>query len=102
MKFRTPLMVLLLIGASIAAPARTDKRDEKKRGPKVERTIAADPGVSISACLMSGSITVHGWDRNEVRARSTEADEILFSREVTGHDAKPGQNIEDVVARQVR
>ena len=98
MKFRPPLIVLLLIVSSIAAPAGTDKRDEKKRGSKVERTIAADPAVSVSACLMSGSITVHGWDRNEVRARSTEAVEIQFRRKDESADANPAKKIEVLVA----
>jgi len=94
MNFRTSLILLLLIFSSSLALAHTDKRSEKGRGSKVERTIAADPHVTVSACSVSGSITVHGWDRNEVRVRSSEAAEIKFQRKDEGAAAGPVRKIE--------
>jgi hypothetical protein len=84
MKLRTTLVLLTLLFSSLVLPARADKLDEKRRGPKVERKIAADAAVSVSACISSGSIKVNGWDRNEVRARSLEAAEIELKRKDEG------------------
>jgi hypothetical protein len=98
MKLRTAFVLSVLILASSVTLADTDKRDEKSRGPKVERTIAANPNVSVSACLMSGSIKVHGWDRNEVRARSLDAAEIDFRRTDASADSSPARKIELRVA----
>ena len=53
------------------AVRRDDDEDQK-----VERTIAVDPAVAVSLCVMSGNITVRGWDRNEVVARSADAVQI--------------------------
>lgn len=94
MNFRTFLVLLLLIFSSSSVLAHTDKRDEKGRGSKVERTIAVDQHVTVSACSVSGGITVHGWDRNEVRVRSSEAAEIKFQRKDEGAAASPARKIE--------
>src|SRR6185436_8168169 len=51
-------------------------RDRGKRGQQVERTAAADPRVIVSACTLSGSFTVRGWDRKEVRVRINDGVEI--------------------------
>jgi hypothetical protein len=94
MKFRTSLILFLLILSSSAVLAHADRRNDKSRGSKVERTIAADPHVTVSACSVSGSITVHGWDHNEVRVRSSEAAEIKFQRKDDGAAASPVRKIE--------
>jgi hypothetical protein len=44
--------------------------DRRKINQQVERAIAADPRVVVSACTLSGNVTVHGWDRKEVHARA--------------------------------
>jgi len=81
MKRPLTFVFLILILSSPSISAHRDKRDEKARGQKIERTISADANVWISVCLASGSISVHGWDRNEVRAHSSEAAEIQFQRD---------------------
>lgn len=82
MKFRAILISILSITLSASAfaktPAYRPDRKDKDRGPKVERTIAVDSAVTVSLCVMSGSITVRGWDRNEVQARSADAVQIDF------------------------
>lgn len=80
MKFRAILISLLSITLSASAFAKTpsarlESKDED-RGQKVERSIAVDSAVAVSLCVMSGSITVRGWDRNEVVARSADAVQI--------------------------
>ena len=43
--------------------------------------------------MASGSITVHGWDRKEVRARSTDVAEIEFQ-----HEGEPARKIQLLIA----
>ncbi|HSE31968.1 MAG TPA: DUF4097 family beta strand repeat-containing protein [Pyrinomonadaceae bacterium] len=39
-----------------------------------------DPTATITVCVMSGTIEVRGWDKNEVRVRSADAGVIDFRR----------------------
>lgn len=80
MKFRAIqiglVLILMSIFATAAVPARAASRNDDVRSQKVERTVSADPSVTVSICVMSGSISVHGWDKNEVLARSSDAAQI--------------------------
>src|SRR5258708_19779830 len=77
-----PIVMTAVIGLPIAlaagALARPDRHSKNPSGPMIERVVAADPSVSVSACVVSGDIKVHGWDRNEVRARSNAPAAIAF------------------------
>ena len=76
MKFRALIISLLTttLAASTFAASPRDRRDDEDQ--KVERTIAVDSAVTVSLCVMSGNITVRGWDRNEVTVRSVDAVQI--------------------------
>lgn len=80
MKFRA--IIISLLATTLAASAFADNRVSHRdrtgddEGQKIERTIAVDPTVAVSLCVMSGNITVRGWDRNEVVARSADAVQI--------------------------
>jgi hypothetical protein len=80
MKFRAIIISLLAttLAASTFADNRISHRDRAgdDEDQKVERTIVVDPAVAVSLCVMSGNITVRGWDRNEVVARSADAVQI--------------------------
>ena len=69
-KLRTFALALWLLTPLVVAQGAT----REKRGPEVERSVAAGPRVVVSACTLSGGFTVRGWDRNEVRVRSDGAD----------------------------
>ena len=80
MKFRPIIFSLFVLAfaASVFADgslSRSVRRDDDG-DQKVERTIAVDPAVAVSLCVTSGNITVRGWDRNEVTARSADAVQI--------------------------
>jgi DUF4097 and DUF4098 domain-containing protein YvlB len=72
--------VLLLAAASVGA--RAVSVNENERTQKIERSIPADPAVTVSICLASGNINVRGWDKDEVKARS-DAAEIELRRKDT-------------------
>src|SRR4030095_6150888 len=76
--FAFPAAIGLLISLAAATPALDDKQDEKSE--KLERTMPVHPTATITACVMSGSIEVRGWDKNEVRVRSSDADVLEFRR----------------------
>jgi hypothetical protein len=69
----------LIISLAGAAPALADKND-KKPNEKTERSTAVDPKVTVTLCVMSGTISVHAWDKNEVRARALDVEEIELRR----------------------
>lgn len=77
--YRT-IFIFLLLPVSGPAHARNPPPDHKKGKQQVERTVAADPRVSVSACVISGNLTVHSWDRNEVRARISDGVQIELTR----------------------
>jgi len=93
MKFRALKICLVLVLVSIVGTAdvwaRAANRNDDVRSQKVERTIAADPSVTVSICVMAGSINVHGWDKDEVSARSSDAAQIeLRQKDGAGQSAK--------------
>jgi Toastrack DUF4097 len=79
MRFSVPTVLVLLAIATVAS-AHTLKPGRGKNNQQVERTMAADPRVVISACVLSGDLTARGWDRNEVRARTTDGTQIELVR----------------------
>jgi Putative adhesin len=74
LRYRNFLIVALLLLCS----ATLARGDDKKQ--QVERTMAADPRVVMSVCVVSGNLTVRSWDRNEVRVRSSDGVPIEFKR----------------------
>src|SRR5262252_7333757 len=67
-----PSITLALLVTNVLAAGSA--RDRGKRSQQVERIATADPRVIVSACTLSGSFTIRGWDRKEVRVRSDGAD----------------------------
>jgi DUF4097 and DUF4098 domain-containing protein YvlB len=74
------IIICVLLSVSGLAHARKPPPDRNRRNQQVERTVAADPRVTVSACVASGDITVHSWDRNEVRARISDGVQIDLTR----------------------
>jgi hypothetical protein len=87
MRFRTFIIIPVLLSFCALAVARPDKRKPKADDQEIERTIAADPKVVLSVCLGSGNITVHGWDRNEVHARMSDGMQIEFQPSAADNSA---------------
>jgi hypothetical protein len=73
-----PCITFGLLATSVFAHGNA--RDRKGRGQQIERTVSADARVSVSACTLSGSFTVHGWNRKEVRVRVSSGANIELTR----------------------
>jgi hypothetical protein len=72
------LSIIFFLAGSIKA--NDDKTDERKSSEKIERSSPVDGHASITLCVMSGKLVVRGWEKNEVRVRSTDADQVDFRR----------------------
>ncbi|HKE55422.1 MAG TPA: DUF4097 family beta strand repeat-containing protein [Pyrinomonadaceae bacterium] len=77
LSFLLPLGLIISIAG--AAPTLADKND-KKPNEKTERSTAVDPKVTVTLCVMSGTISVHAWDKSEVRVRALDVEEIELRR----------------------
>src|SRR5882724_1185845 len=89
MRYRSFLIISVLIISCAAAAARPDKHKPKADDQEVERTSAADPKVVLTVCLGSGNITVHCWDRNQVHARMSDGMQIEFQPSAASNAPPP-------------
>lgn len=62
-----------------STPAKTLKSDPPA-GQKIERSMAVSPQLIVTLCVESGRLTVRGWDKNEIRVRSTNAGYVELRR----------------------
>lgn len=80
MKFyRTSALLGLFISLVAIVPVFAHDNDSKS-GEKIERTTSVDPHATITLCVASGTITVRGWDKSELRARSADVEQIELRR----------------------
>jgi hypothetical protein len=94
MKFVLSIVVVIVCAVCSVAGVH-DSSGEKKSGEGAERSIATDPSVTVTLCVMAGQITVRGWDKNEVRARSSDVEGIELRRVGEVVDAtKPAKKID--------
>ena len=62
-----------------STPANTLKSDPAA-GQKIERSMPVSPQLTVTLCVASGRLTVRGWDKNELRVRSTNAGYVELRR----------------------
>src|SRR2546426_942004 len=98
MKFRVVLISFLLILLLAGALAHADGRKDKVHAQKVERTVAADPSVTVSLCVMSGTITIRGWNKNEVVARSSDVSQVELRRVDATNQSGPARKVTVLMA----
>ena len=72
-------LLFSLVGLTPAYNENKDVNGEKP-GQKIERSMRVDSQALITLCVASGTLTVNGWDKPEVRVRSADADQIDFRR----------------------
>ncbi|HXQ69990.1 MAG TPA: DUF4097 family beta strand repeat-containing protein [Pyrinomonadaceae bacterium] len=72
----------LLFSLAGLTPAYNENQDDNsgQPGQKIERSMRVSSQSVITLCVASGTLTVRGWDKEEVRVRSTDADQIEFRR----------------------
>src|SRR5262245_3686451 len=77
---RWTIFISLLVLVSSTVWARPGTHERNKNSQQVERIAAADSRVLVTACVVSGGLTVNSWDRNEVRARISDGVQIELTR----------------------
>ena len=84
--------LLLSLADSTAAHENTEQP-----GQKIDRTMPVDPAAIVTLCVASGTLTVRGWDKNEIHVRSLDAARIDFRRIDKVKDASKPANRVDVM-----
>jgi hypothetical protein len=103
MKVRAILLIPVIFAgafatATVVASHRGDKRSDKTRSQQVERKASVDANVQVNICVTSGAISVHGWDKNEVWARSPDAAQIELRGLSVKPESGPAKKIEVVIS----
>jgi len=87
-------LAIIVFAGSLASRVIARSSD-KKSDEKVERSSTSDAMVTVTLCVMSGEITVHGWNKNEVRVRSADVEKIELRRiDAEGEESKPAKKID--------
>src|SRR6266496_1263628 len=94
MKFKALLISLVLFSPS---PILARSGDHNEKEQKVERKVPADPNVTVSICIASGTVNVRGWDKNEVLARSDGAVQIQLKRKDSSGEAGQASRLEVLI-----
>lgn len=69
-------LIFSLAGLTSAKTLKTNPQP----GQKIERSVAVSPQLTVTLCVSSGRLTVRGWDKNELRVRSSDARQIELRR----------------------
>ena len=96
------LLVVSAVAGLIFSLAGTTPAHEEKTASqpaqKIERSMPVSPQVTVTLCVSSGTLTVRGWDRNELRVRSADAGQIELRRLDKAKDpATPATRIDVMV-----
>lgn len=72
----------LLFSLAGLTPAYNENKEAngEKLGQKVERSMTVAPEALVTLCVASGTLTIHSWDKQEIRVRSIDAEQIEFRR----------------------
>lgn len=89
----------LLFSLAGLTPAYNENQADnaEKPGQKIERSMRVSSESLITLCVASGTLTVRGWDKQEVRVRSNDADQIDFRRIDKSKDPNAPANYVDVM-----
>jgi hypothetical protein len=93
MRYRTFLIIPVLLMSWATAVARPGKRTHEPTHQQVERTTAATPDVVLSVCLGSGSLSVRAWDQKQVRVRSSDGLQIELRRPAAVSNSEPAKEL---------
>lgn len=100
MKVKHLLIAVALVSSLLWGASQTSaagRVSAKAQPGVVQQTIPVEPNVIVSLCIASGSINVRGWDRNEVQARSADAETIELRR-ASANTTGPASRIEVLIA----
>jgi putative adhesin len=83
---------------SLAGSAAAHDNSTPQPGRKIDRSMTVDPEAVVTLCVASGTLTVRGWEKNEIHVRSVDAAQIDFKRIDKAKDpSKPANRIDVMV-----
>jgi Putative adhesin len=93
-----------LVGLIFSLAGSTPAHDDNKApqpGEKIERSLPVDAQATVTLCVASGTLTVRGWEKNEVRVRSLGAGQLDFRRiDKTKDPSKPPTRVDVMVMQR--
>lgn len=93
-------LVGLIVSLAGSAPAHNDEK-ALQPGDKIERSLPVDAQATVTLCVASGTLTVRGWDKSEVRVRSLGAGQLEFRRiDKTKDPSKPATRVDVMVMQR--
>ena len=91
-------LIFSLAGTTPAYKTKTEPQPGVNPGEKVERSIAVVPDVTVTLCVASGTLRVRGWEKNELRVRSSDARQLELRRLDKAHETStPASRIDVMV-----
>jgi DUF4097 and DUF4098 domain-containing protein YvlB len=88
-------------GEGARAGQGTGQGESVGQSQSTEAVVATAPNVNIALMTTSGKISVRGWDRNEVRAQTTQPDSKIDLRKTGAADAaNPTMRLDIVVSEK--
>ena len=88
-------LIVSLAGSTLA---HDEKKTTEKPGEKIERSIPVDAQATVTLCVASGTLSVHGWDKDQIRVRSADAAQIEFRRiDKLKDQSKPATRVDVMV-----
>jgi hypothetical protein len=91
-------LLFSLAGTTPAYKAKTASNPAGNPGEKVERSMPVSPELTVTLCVASGTLRVRGWEKNELRVRTSDAAQIELRRLDKGKDpSAPASRIDVMV-----
>ena len=95
MKFKFSFIIAIALLLAFTGVRQTHAAEDDT---PAEQTIAADQSVAVSICLESGDITVRGWERKEVRARTSSGGQLELRRTDGASASVPATRVEVLIS----
>ena len=93
-------LVALIVSLAGSTPAHDDNKAPQP-GEKIERSLPVDAQATVTLCVASGTLTVRGWEKNEVRVRSLGAGQLDFRRiDKVKDTSKPATRVDVMVTQR--
>ena len=93
-----------LVGLIVSLAGSTPAHDDNKApqpGEKIERSLPVDAQATVTLCVASGTLTVRGWEKSEVRVRALGAGQLDFRRVDKIKDtSKPATRVDVMVMQR--
>jgi len=93
MKFKFSFIITIALFLSFTGVKTHAAEDDAP----AEQTIAAAESVAVSVCLESGDITVRGWERREVHARTSSGGQLELRRTDGANTSAPATSVEVLI-----